>query len=178
MTNRAMNIVVKEYDANWVHQFQKEARLIRKVLEGEILEIYHIGSTAVPGLKAKPIIDIMPVVNKIENVDGFNSKMIDIGYEPLGEFGMAGRRYFRKGGENRTHQVHFFQVDHVYEIERHIAVRDYLKSHLKDVQEYGELKVHLAKRFPKDIEGYSVGKDAFVKDLERRALLWWQERIQ
>ncbi|SDX86936.1 GrpB protein [Paenibacillus sp. PDC88] len=78
-----MNIVVKEYDANWVHQFQKEARLIRNVLEGEILEIYHIGSTAVPGLKAKPIIDIMPVVNKIENVDGFNSKMIDIGYEPL-----------------------------------------------------------------------------------------------
>ncbi|WP_317851465.1 GrpB family protein [Neobacillus bataviensis] len=134
-----------------------------------------MGSTAVPGLKAKPIIDIMPIVKNIEIINTFNAKMIEIGYEPLGELGIKGRRYFRKGGENRTHQIHIFQFDNDFEIERHLAVRDYLKSHKKDVIEYGKLKEQLANEFPKDIEGYSSGKDDFVKNLERRAIEWRQK---
>lgn len=167
-----MNIIVTEYDDNWIRLFEKEATMISEIFKDELVEIHHIGSTAVPNLKAKPIIDIMPTVKDIEKVDSFNEKMIEIGYEPLGELEMKGRRYFRKGGENRTHQVHIFQYDNENEIERHLAVRDYLKSHPEAVIEYGMLKEQLAEEFPKDIEGYSIGKNDFVKNLERRALDW------
>ncbi|MCJ8008628.1 GrpB family protein [Lederbergia wuyishanensis] len=167
-----MNIVVTNYDENWPELFKKEACKIHEILEDEIVEIHHIGSTAVPNLKAKPIIDIMPVVKNIEVVDQYNRKMIEIGYEPLGEFGMKGRRYFRKGGENRTHQVHIFQCNNTFEIERHLAVRDYLRPHKHVLIEYGKLKEQLATEFPKDIEGYSLGKEKYVKGLEQRALAW------
>ncbi|MFF2448285.1 GrpB family protein [Neobacillus sp. NPDC058068] len=172
MVNRAMNIIVTDYDENWIQFFRTEAREIREIFKDEIVEIHHIGSTAVPGLKAKPIIDMMPIVKNIESVDRFNEKMIEIGYEPLGELGIKGRRYFRKGGENRTHQIHIFQFDNGIEIERHLAVRDYLILHKKDAIEYGKLKELLANEFPKDIEGYSSGKDDFVNNLERRAIEW------
>ncbi|MFX3623189.1 MAG: GrpB family protein [Ectobacillus sp.] len=85
---------------------------------------------------------------------------------------MKGRRYFRKGGENRTHQVHMFQAENEPEIERHLAVRDYLRAHKEEAIKYGELKERLAKEFPRDIEGYSIGKDEVVKSLETRALEW------
>lgn len=172
MVNRAMNIIVTDYDENWIQLFRTEEKIIRGIFKDEIDGIQHIGSTAVLGLKAKPIIDIMTIVKNIESVDGFNQKMIEVGYEPLGELGIKGRRYFRKGGENRTHQIHFFQFDNAFEIERHLAVRDYLITHKKDAIEYGKLKELLANEFPKDIEGYSSGKDDFVKKLERRAIEW------
>lgn len=172
MVNRAMNIKVTDYNENWVQLFLKEEKIIREIFKDEIVEIHHVGSTAVPGLKAKPVIDIMPIVKNIERIDPFNAQMIEIGYEPLGELGMKGRRYFRKGGENRTHQIHMFQWDNDFQIERHLAVRDYLRSHENDAIEYGKLKERLAGEFPKDIEGYSRGKDDYVKSLERRAIEW------
>ncbi|MCR2822264.1 GrpB family protein [Lederbergia panacisoli] len=176
MVNRAMNIIVTNYDENWPELFKKEASHIQEILKNEIVEIHHIGSTAVPNLKAKPIIDIMPTVKNIEVIDRYNEKMKGIGYEPLGEFGIKGRRYFRKGGENRTHQIHIFQFDNKFEIERHLAVRDYLKSHNQEAAAYGELKEQLAIQFPKDIEGYSLGKEEFVEGLEQRALAWLKEK--
>ncbi|MEB7463563.1 GrpB family protein [Staphylococcus succinus] len=172
MVNRTMNIVVTEYNKDWPKQFDKEVEKIRDILKYEIVKIHHIGSTAVPGLKAKPIIDMMPIVRDIESIDKYNKEMIEIGYESLGELGIQGRRYFRKGGEERTHQIHIFQGDNITEIERHLAVRDYLKSHKETADEYGELKAQLALQFPKDIEGYSDGKDEFVQNLEQIALEW------
>ncbi|WP_018392588.1 GrpB family protein [Bacillus sp. 37MA] len=175
MINRAMNIIVTDYDDDWIQFFRTEAKKIREIFKDEIVEIHHIGSTAVPGLKAKPIIDIMSIVKDIKIVDTFNAKMVEIGYEALGELGIRGRRYFRKGGENRTHQIHIFQFDNEFEIERHLAVREYLISHKDEAIKYGELKERLAVEFPKDIEGYSDGKDNFVKNLERRAIEWRQK---
>lgn len=98
--------------------------------------------------------------------------MIKLGYEPLGELGINGRRYFRKGREDRTHQIHIFQDDNITEIGRHLAVRDYLKSHEETAKEYGNLKSQLAHQFSKDIERYSDGKNDFIQNLERMALEW------
>ncbi|WP_235001498.1 GrpB family protein [Halobacillus sp. Marseille-P3879] len=172
MVNRTMNITVKDYDENWIELFKIEAREIKDIFKDELVDIHHIGSTAVPHLKAKSIIDIMPIVKDIAAVDNFNDEMMERGYEALGEFGVKGRRYFRKGGENRTHQVHIFQYDNNFEIERHLAVRDYLRSHKEDAIEYGRLKEQLALQFPKNIEGYSNGKHDFVQNLQRKALEW------
>ena len=87
-------VEVVPYNEEWPKLFQQEAVLIRQVLEREIIDIHHIGSTSVPGLHAKPIIDIIPVVKSISNVDNYTKSMEDIGYEALGENGLSGRRYF------------------------------------------------------------------------------------
>ncbi|TMV47369.1 GrpB family protein [Paenibacillus mesophilus] len=165
-----MNVVVTEYSDNWKREFSEESQKIKDIFGDELIDIHHIGSTSVPGLKAKPIIDMMPVVKDIEKVDRFNEQMERLGYECMGELGMEGRRYFRKGGDDRTHQVHVFQGDNKEHIIRHLAVRDYLRAHPDEANRYGNLKESLAKQFPKDIEAYMDGKDAFVKELERKAL--------
>jgi len=167
-----MNVVVTEYNEDWKQKFSEEAQKIKDIFGDELIDIHHIGSTSVPGLKSKPIIDIMPVVKDIEKVDSFNDRMEGIGYECMGELGMKGRKYFRKGGDNRTHQVHVFQWDNKEDIDRHLAVRDYLRTHPDYANRYGDLKESLATRFPKDIEAYMDGKDAFVKELEKNALQW------
>ena len=91
----------------------------------------------------------------------------------MGEFGIPGRRYYRKGGENRTHQIHAFSEEDHWNIDRHLAVRDYLRAHPKEAKLYGDLKQRLAQQFPEDIERYCDGKDAFVKALEKRAYAWY-----
>lgn len=96
-----------------------------------------------------------------------------LGYEPMGEFGISGRRYFRKGGDNRTHQIHIFAQNNTQDIVRHLAVRDFLRAHPLDAYAYGMLKTQLSYQFPQDIEGYCDGKDSFIKDLEQRALSWY-----
>lgn len=109
--------------------FKEEAAKLQTIFGNEIVDIHHIGSTSVPGLKAKPIIDIMPVVRDINTVDNYNIYMQEIGYEPKGENGIPKRRYFQKGGENRTHHVHIYQTGS-YEIKRHLAFRDYFTYRL------------------------------------------------
>lgn len=169
-----MHIIVTDYDTSWIQKYNEESEKIKAIYGDEIIDIHHIGSTSVPGLKAKPIIDIMPVVRDINRIDSYNGEMETLGYECMGEFGMPGRRYFRKGGDHRTHQVHMFQVSNKDDIIRHIAVRDYLRKHSNDAYEYGQLKARLAIQFPNDIGGYSEGKDAFVKNLERKSLQWYR----
>lgn len=108
--------------------YEKEAVKLRKIFRSEITEIYHIGSTSVDGLIAKPVIDIMPVVRDVNRIDDYNTEMIDIGYEPKGENGLPGRRFFQKGGDERTHHIHFYEMGNT-EIERHLAFRNYLRTH-------------------------------------------------
>lgn len=170
-----MKVEVKEHEGKWREMFENESRKLEEIFGNELIDIHHIGSTAVRNLKAKPIIDIMPVVRHIESVDSHDKQMIEIGYEPLGEFGIRGRRFFRKGEEKRTHQIHVFQKDNKGDIERHLAVRDYLRTHPEAAKHYGDIKSHLAIKFPNDIESYVNGKDSFVKKLEERALEWWNE---
>ncbi|MDE6505464.1 MAG: GrpB family protein [Clostridia bacterium] len=168
------HITVVEYDPQWEELFKKERILIKNILGENAIEIYHIGSTAVKGLCAKPIIDIMPAVKNIAETDLAASRFENIGYEYLGEFGIKGRRYLRKGGDERTHQIHIFQANDTFNIERHLAVRDYLRTHAADASKYGEMKKRLALKYPYDIERYCDGKEQFVKELEIKALLWYK----
>lgn len=167
-----MFVTVVEHNPAWKSAFLSEADHIRDILGNELINVFHIGSTSVEGLKAKPIIDIMPVVNAIDRLDAYTGRFEELGYEALGEFGMPGRRYFRKGGDHRTHQIHAFQIDNLCDIERHLAVRDYLRAHPAVRREYGLLKSRLAERFPTDIESYSDGKADFVMAMEKESLKW------
>lgn len=171
-----MKVEVVEYNKEWPILFKAEAEKIKNILGEELVDIYHIGSTAIENLKAKPIIDIMPVVKNITNIDKYNNEFEALGYEPKGEFGMEGRRYFRKGLTIRTHHIHVFEESSLKDIERHLAVRDYLRLHPNDAFEYGQLKSKLATMFPSDIEAYCDGKDTFIKDLEEKALKWYRDK--
>lgn len=166
------HVIVTSYSPRWPGLFEQEAQAIRQILKDSCTAIYHIGSTSVPGLAAKPIIDLMPVVTDLARADACQAGFERIGYEYLGEFGIPGRRYLRKGGDERTHQIHIFEQSDQYAIRRHLAVRDYLRCHPEAAEAYGQLKIRLAEEFPFDIEGYCDGKDRFMKELERKALEW------
>ncbi|WP_137744682.1 MULTISPECIES: GrpB family protein [Robertmurraya] len=167
-------VEVCPYNEKWAQMFIEEAESLNHIFRKDIIDIHHIGSTAVPGLKAKPIIDIMIVVKNINHIDRYNMKMKEIGYDPKGENGIVGRRYFQKGGDNRSHHVHIYQKGS-YEIKRHLAFRDYLKSHPDEMEYYGNTKEELAQQFPYDIESYINGKDYLVKDIELKALKWYEK---
>lgn len=169
----AQHIKVVPYDSAWPSLFAVEKKAIEKILKDNSLAIYHIGSTAVPGLSAKPIIDIMVAVRSLEMVDAVQENFTSIGYEYLGEFGIKGRRYLRKGGDERTHQIHIFKGDDTHNIVRHLALRDYLREHPQECAQYASLKADLAQKYPFSIEDYCDGKESFVKALESRALSFY-----
>ena len=166
-------VEVKPYDKLWVSKFEEESRKLYEIFGAEMMELHHIGSTSVSGLHAKPIIDMMPVVRDIHRVNEYNTAMIAIGYEPKGENGIAGRRYFQKGGDNRTHHVHIYARGNS-EIKRHVAFRDYLRAHPDVAQEYGRLKEKLSQKFPYDIESYIKGKELLASEIYRKAIVWYR----
>lgn len=163
-------VEVVPYDPMWPANFKGESKLLRAVLGRNCVAIYHIGSTAVPGMMAKPVIDILVAVKELKQVDACKDKMAELGYEALGENGISGRRFFRKGGVQPTHHVHIYENTNQAEIQRHLAVVEYLASHEKRREEYSELKSYLAAAYPEDIDGYMEGKAYFVSQLEREAL--------
>ena len=91
----------------------------------------------------------------------------------MGEFGIAGRRYFRKDNQEgvRTHHIHAFTVDSD-QVKRHLAFRDYMMAHPVDAQRYSELKRRLAKKYPTNIDGYMDGKDGFIREIDKKAEEW------
>jgi len=166
-------VEVKPYNEQWPLMFEEEAHTLYEIFDSEMIDIHHIGSTSVNGLKAKPIIDIMPVVRDIHQIDAFNMAMTTIGYDPKGENGIVGRRYFQKGGDTHTYHVHMYEWDNP-EVERHIAFRDYLRAHPSDAKKYSDLKEALAQRFPYDIASYIKGKEQLALEIDRKALKWYR----
>jgi GrpB-like predicted nucleotidyltransferase (UPF0157 family) len=168
-----MRIYVVAPNSEWRHQFEVEADQLSRQLANVVVATHHIGSTAIPGIFAKPIIDILLVVDDIHRLDSPCTEMENLGYEGLGEFGIVGRRYFRKNSSSgtRTHHIHAFQVGN-FEIDRHLAFRDYMIVHSEAAQAYSELKQRLAKQYPDKPEAYMDGKDPFIKEHEVKALAW------
>ena len=111
----------------------------------------------------------MVAVQNLEKVDDAAEAFSKIGYEYLGEFGIAGRRYLRKGGDERTHQIHIFQTEDWNNIGRHLAFRDYMRTHKKERDEYAKIKSSCTE-IPYDIDGYCDGKEEFVRKIEKLAL--------
>jgi GrpB-like predicted nucleotidyltransferase (UPF0157 family) len=160
-------IEVVPYNSQWPQIFEAEAKLIKKALGDNCIAIHHIGSTAIPGLSAKPVIDILPVVKSLIDVDKSVEAMEQIGYEALGEYGIPLRRFFQKGGDMRTHHVHVFEKGNPL-ILQHLKFRDWLISHPDDAKAYQELKLKLASKFSNDSESYVKGKEIFIQSIETK----------
>jgi len=165
-------ISIVTYNNNWPSIFEEEKALLSSLLSIESNAIHHIGSTSVPNLSAKPVIDILIEVNKIQWLDQFNIVFELNKYECMGEFGITGRRYYRKGKEKRTHQIHAFEKQSHAAI-RHIAFKEYLKNFPLIAEEYSKLKTLVAKQCLGDMQKYCDGKDSFIKEHEAEAVSWY-----
>jgi GrpB-like predicted nucleotidyltransferase (UPF0157 family) len=137
-----------------------------------LVAIHHVGSTAIPRLAAKPIIDMLPEVSDISKVDALNPLMEEQGYEAMGEYGLPGRRYFRRlEGQRHLVQLHTYESGDP-EILRHLSFRDYIRAHPKISAEYAGLKISLAQQFSHSSQDYQDGKQAWIQATEQAALKW------
>ncbi|TAE61088.1 MAG: GrpB family protein [Nostocales cyanobacterium] len=168
-----MKVEVFPHNPNWKNEFFEEAQKMKIALDENLIAVYHIGSTAIEGIHAKPIIDILLEVKDINKIDQQSVQLELLGYENMGEFGIPKRRYFRKHNQAgiRTHHLHAFEVGSV-QIERHLAFRDYMISHPEDAHKYSHLKCELAKKYPHDINSYMDGKDSFIQEIDKKAKEW------
>ena len=167
-------IVLAPHDAAWAHEFAREAQLIERALGDILVDLQHIGSTAIPGIVAKPVIDLLGAVTSIAALDAATPHLESLGYEALGEFGLAGRRYFRKDNAAgvRTHQLHAYAAGSP-DFQRHMDFRDYLRAHDDVARAYASLKQDLARQSEGDMRAYSKGKTQFIRDVEHRAATQW-----
>ncbi len=157
------------HDPSWKISYQIEATAIQRAFGKNIAYIHHIGSTSIPGIIAKPIIDILVEVIELSIVDTQEINMAKIGYEAKGAYGIEGRRYFRKHDKKgtRTHHLHVFARNNPHVL-KHIAFRDYLIAHPKIAKEYSELKEKLAE----NSQTYQGAKEPFITATLKDALVW------
>jgi GrpB-like predicted nucleotidyltransferase (UPF0157 family) len=155
-------VVIEDYDGSWPDRFERlKVRLLRALADSAVA-VEHIGSTAVPGLPAKPIIDIDVVVSSDDEVSGAVERLASLGYEHEGDLGVAGREAFRwPAGERRHHVYVVVEGSHAHR--RHVLLRDYLRTHPDEAATYGELKREFARRHGSDRTAYTDAKSAFIE---------------
>jgi GrpB-like predicted nucleotidyltransferase (UPF0157 family) len=165
-------VAVVDYDPLWPSLFEAESERVRRALGESVLSVEHVGSTAVPDLAAKPVIDMLVGLRTLELPSSAIDAMEALGYEYLGENGLPGRLFFRKG-RPRSHHVHAVLVggDHW---ERHLVFRDYLRTHADEAQAYAEFKRNLARAIDGDRDRYLDGKETYAAALQERARAWRQ----
>jgi len=165
-------IEVVDFDPCWKKTFETERIFLTKAIGNNAVKIEHIGSTSVAGLAAKPVIDILIEVKNLKELDITNKNIEAIGYIVKGENGISGRRYFQKGGVQRSHHVHAFQSNDLH-LQRHRAFRDYLIAHPKVAVEYGAMKKQAVIQSNNDINVYMALKNDFIQKHEILAIEWF-----
>jgi GrpB-like predicted nucleotidyltransferase (UPF0157 family) len=155
------SITVVDYDPAWSTQFETLRSILLSAVGDIAVAVEHIGSTSVPGLAAKPIIDIDVVVASAADVTVAIERLAVIGYEHRGNLGVEGREAF--GSPPEPPQRHLYVcIQGGTALQNHLALREYLRKNSDSAAKYGRLKKQLAARFPKDMDNYIDGKTAFI----------------
>jgi GrpB-like predicted nucleotidyltransferase (UPF0157 family) len=160
-------VVVVDYDPQWPELFQALRRRIAGAL-GDVAAIEHVGSTAVPGLAAKPIIDIDALLASADALPAAIEGLASLGYTHQGNKGVPEREAFLAPADGPPHHLYVCPPSS-REFRRHVAFRDYLRAHPKEAKAYAELKRTLALRFRENRTEYNTGKGEFVEEIVRRA---------
>jgi GrpB-like predicted nucleotidyltransferase (UPF0157 family) len=167
-------ITVVSYDPAWPETFGQLGTQLRAALGGVALRIDHIGSTAVPGLAAKPIVDIQISVERLEPVEPFRLPLEAAGFRYRAANTERTKRYFREApGQRRTH-IHVRRAGSLSE-QFPLLFRDFLRVHPAAALDYGQCKQALAARFINDRRGYLEAKVPIIWDVVRRADQWAQQ---
>ncbi len=168
-------VILAAYDPQWPQMATSHAQRLR-VLGSTLVTVHHIGSTSVPWLAAKPIIDLMPLVTDLADLDRDRRSVEALGYTWHGELGISGRRYctLSDAAGTRMVQLHFFNADSP-QAERHLAFRDYLRAHPDAASAYEKEKRRARDLHPDDSHAYTDEKAAWIRDTEAQALIWFAE---
>ncbi len=161
-------VVIVKYDQHWVETFRTLRDEIAPFLNGLIVGIEHVGSTAIRGVAAKPIIDMDVIARSREDIPRVIEKLSTLGYRHLGDLGIAGREAFENPKGKPSHHLYVCNSDS-RELRRHLAFRDYLRSHPDDALRYSELKKSLAGRYRDERDAYTEAKKEFVEKILRSA---------
>ena len=162
-------VEVSPYDAVWADDFQKIKSELDGVLNGLVLSVEHVGSTSVPGLSAKPIIDIDVVIKDEAALPPVIEALQSIGYQHNGDQGIKGREAFDYEGKEhlRKHHLYVCATDSA-ELKRHMTFRDYLRSDPDAVRGYSRVKEEGAALYPFDIDGYIAYKSPFIEQIYKK----------
>ena len=157
------------YNPKWKQSFRREAKKIKKIFGKDALDIQHVGSTAIPGILAKPIVDIALIVQSLQKTKRRGKKLREIGYEIKKNDTKKGRLFFTKGPEEkRTHYLHVGEVGSGY-AEDMILFRDYLRKHKGAARTYSLLKEKLVRKYA-GIRGiYTAKKEKLIKEMIGKA---------
>lgn len=162
-------VKLKNHNKEWKTVYEKESKKISSLISDFLIDIQHIGSTAIPDTVAKPIIDIAVAIDDLSKVETIVTLLEEGGYEYRGEGGIPDRHLFVKGGEeSRTHHIHVM-VNNSYEWKKHILFRDYLRKHPSEAKQYSDLKKKLAIEFEFNREKYTDGKEEFILGIIEKA---------
>ena len=162
-------IIIVDYDLNWPGLFQSLRKRIAVALGDMAAAIEHVGSTAVPGLAAKPIIDIDVLLKSETMLPVAIQRLASLGYIYRGDLGVPEREAFFAPAGDPPHHLYVCPPC-CAEFRRHLAFRDYLRAHPKDAKTYADLKITLAERFREDRPAYNTAKGEFVTELTSRAI--------
>lgn len=159
-------VVVLDYDPGWPRVFEELRSILWPAVSDIAISIEHVGSTAVPGLAAKPVIDIDVVVPEGDVPTGIK-RISDLGYEHRGDLGIPSREAFRRPPGTPRHHLYLCPSGSPA-LANHIAIRDYLRADASAAIEYGKLKKRLARRFPRDIDAYIEAKTDYLVAILRK----------
>lgn len=167
---RRGEVRLSSHDSNWASEFAKEKQGLLELFADKIIAIEHIGSTAVPGLAAKPIIDMVAAVHSFDELNEFIELLQKLDYEYMPERMFADRKFFPKGHRShRTHHLNLVLEDDFTQWTSPILFRDYLKSHEDARNEYAQLKQRLATIYGDNREAYTKSKSGFIQRIVRLA---------
>ena len=180
MSDERRTVELAPHDPAWAATARAESERLKGTLGPTLIVVHHIGSTSIPGIKAKPIVDLMPLVRSLDDLDAQAERIKSLGYDWRGEFGIAGRRFCTLNDEQtgkRAIHVHFF-ADGWPDTYRHLNFRDYLKAHPDEARLYEAQKLSAAARHPNDVEAYTDAKGPWIQACEHRASAWALARNQ
>ena len=163
------SVIIQDYDPRWPQLFETLRSRIEAVIQGMAAAIEHVGSTAVPGLAAKPIIDLDVLLISASDLPLVIAKLASIGYGHRGDLGVAGREAFRTPPNDLPHHLYVCPSSSP-EYKRHISFRNYLRTHPGDANSYASLKRELVRTFGDDREAYTQAKSRFVAEILRRVV--------
>lgn len=162
-------VAIADYDPAWPERFAREAAAIRAVMGDEIIELEHIGSTSVPGLPAKPTIDMLLAVDTFAPLDHYSAVLAPLGYKHQPHVNDSERLFFWKGSP-RVYHLHLVEYA-TWEHQRHLLFRDYLRAHAEVAAQYAALKRKLAQRYKHDRTAYTSAKSEFINTTVEQAVM-------